>query len=89
MKALLIPALFSALGILAGAQLPQEPEQEPGGGPSLMELQMEMMRLAQPGPEHEELAKGVGAWESAVTMTTATAVRSTPSRSTTPIPSAS
>lgn len=69
MKALLIPALFSSLGLMAGTQLPQEPAQDPADGKSMMEIQMEMMRLAQPGPEHEELAKGVGSWVNASTMT--------------------
>lgn len=69
MKQILIPALFSALGMLAGAQLPQEPAQDPGDGASMMEIQMEMMRLAQPGPEHEQLAKGEGAWVQTATLT--------------------
>ena len=69
MKQILIPVLCSAIGMFAGAQIPQEPAQEPADAPSMMEIQMEMMRLAQPGPEHEQMAKGVGAWEQTATLT--------------------
>lgn len=69
MKALILPSLFSALGILTGTQLAQEPTQEPAQGPSMLEMQMEMARLAQPGPEHEALAQGVGKWTVASKMT--------------------
>ena len=59
--------LFTALGFLTGATLPQEPapDQEPQEGPSMLE----MMELGQPGPEHAELAKGVGTWDAVSTLT--------------------
>lgn len=69
MKALILPSLFSALGVLTGAQLAQEPAQEPAPAPTMMEMQMEMMRLAQPGPEHDALTKMVGDWDMSAKMT--------------------
>lgn len=47
---------------------PQEPDAgtlPAGFDPAMM---TEMMRLGQPGPEHEELAKAAGEWESTLTM---------------------
>jgi hypothetical protein len=54
-----------ALVLVAAAAVPPQDAAPP---PDAADPMVEMMKLAQPGPEHEELAKYAGTWECDVTL---------------------
>jgi hypothetical protein len=69
----IVPAAIAliALVLVAAAAMPPQDAAPPADTADPM---VEMMKLAQPGPEHEELMKYAGDWECDVTLTMAPGV---------------
>jgi hypothetical protein len=62
---LALPLGLLGAGFLGGLSAAQDPEEEPPefDMAEMMRMQQQAMLDAQPGPEHEEIAKGAGTWD--------------------------